>query len=239
PRGGIVSSGPPGMPTSGGTFTGPVCFDDNVEWQLGTACGDVAFYYDGSDLYTLLQDASASGGWMIALEDSPPAPDTECIAVWRGNTGGATTFPGTAGLCLEDDTNLYIHTMVPAANFGGIVYGDPIAATQGGFLYGLSGNATDPDQFRFFADGGTRFLDMGVGVQQLKQTTTYSVITPDSDAAPGELTVRSADSWSGASVNTTGGDILVKGGLGTFGVTIDDWNNCAGDTVTVQITVGS
>ena len=84
--------------SSGGTVTaGGLCLEDDVELQLGTACGDSALYYDGTDTYWLLQDASATGGLMLALEDSPPAPDTESVYIWKGASGGVTTCPPTAG----------------------------------------------------------------------------------------------------------------------------------------------
>jgi len=58
-----------------------------------------------------------------------------------------------------------------------------------------------------------------------------------SDATPCALTLKSGDAYPGAIVNTTGGALTVKGGLGTFAVTLDDYNNCSGETVTFDITV--
>lgn len=58
---------------------------------------------------------------------------------------------------------------------------------------------------------------------------------PTDDSAPMTCYLQGADAWEQATVNTTGGDLVISPGIGTHKVVIDDFNNCAAAKVTVTI----
>jgi len=59
---------------------------------------------------------------------------------------------------------------------------------------------------------------------------------PVSDVAPDTLQVAGGDAYSAATGgNQSGAPLYIRGGFGSYLITIDDWNNCAGDNVAVII----
>lgn len=65
--------------------------------------------------------------------------------------------------------------------------------------------------------------------------STHSTTVPTADVAPYNYNSYAGNAYSQATVNTTGGSINILPGTGTHTVTVDDFNNCSGETVTVYI----
>lgn len=164
-----------GVGSGGGTFVGNVCFNDDVELQFGSACGDHTLYSDGTDAFL---DIGSTAGLMLSLSSATvPSPDGNMIHIFETAVGGNPCGSNDM-MCFEKNGTAYTRYMIGGAGFGGFQIGDATNNSLGGIIYGGSVNATDPNQFRLKA-AGTRILDIGVGVMEHKQATTYSTTAGD------------------------------------------------------------
>ena len=76
---------------------------------------------------------------------------------------------------------------------------------------------------------GANVIDGSLGAAELQP------VVPTTDVAPGELVLTSGDAYPQATVNTTGAAFRLAGGIGSRKVTVVDFAQGAGDTVTVTV----
>jgi lipopolysaccharide export system protein LptA len=199
--------------------------DDTLAWG-GGADGDVRMSFTGADFLTLLQAVGSDEGWVISLEDTPPAADGEMIHVWSGTAGDATCS-SDATFCLEDDTNHYVHFLAPDANATGLRFGDVTADIEAQIAYGNTSHGTHPGCFRLYAEGNTEFADV------CRYTTSYLQA----------YTVKSADSSTTTATNTLtiqSGDQSNAGNYASGAVTIESGTTTTdGDTGDVTLRTGA
>lgn len=174
------------LSVGGGTLSGNLKLKDDIYISFGTTPIS-QIYSDGTDTYWLTQVTGSTAGVMIALGDSPPAPDDSVLHLWNGTVAGSCS--GADMLCLESSSNAYAHLLAGNAGFAGFQFGDAAASVQASMLYGMSSNGTDAGQIRIAVAGNTRILDIGVGLMEHKQATTYTTTVGDLGLNPvGELT---------------------------------------------------
>jgi hypothetical protein len=132
-----------------------------------------AVYVGGLAIDTAGEDVTLTppGGLMLAFAATPPAPDEESLHVWSGSAG-AVTCAATSKVCLEDNQSHYIEYLAPNNAFAGFRFSDVAADAQGQLIYGNSA-ASVSNRFLLYAET-IRILDIGVGVMEHKQATTYS-----------------------------------------------------------------
>jgi hypothetical protein len=87
------------------------------------------------------------------------------------------------------------------------------------------------------AGGGmTMGDDLEIADYDIKNPSQIYREAPTSDVAPTAMDLIGENAYSQATGGSqTGADVNVASGIGTRQVTIDDWNNCATDTVTLTI----
>jgi len=129
------------------TFSGDATFTDDSKVTLGTG-GDVDLFYDGSDTY--LENVGHTGGVMIGLSASPPAPDQDAVHIWKA-TAGSTTANSDSLLVLEHSGNVRFSMLTPDDGNSGIFFGDASSSNVGGIIYD---HADDSMDFRL--NGATR-----------------------------------------------------------------------------------
>jgi hypothetical protein len=196
----------------------------------GGTGGDVRHSFTGADFLTLLQAVGDTYGWVIALEDTPPAADGEMIHIWAGSAGTATCN-AAAKMCFEDDATFYLHFLTPDASAAGFYFGDDAADIQGSIAYGNSSHATWPNAFRFTANGNTEFLDLARYTATLLQS--YTILTQHrSDTTATDPIVIQTGDQSNAGAHNSGGLTFETGsanGGGTGDFTLRTGASAAGE----------
>jgi hypothetical protein len=98
-----------------------------------------------------------------------------------------------------------------------------------------AGNHNSPPEESLSGNGGDIGADISAGdcITVDENGVQGCIRTADTD--PGDVSVLSQSAYPQASSNKTGGTLLIAGGTASKTITIDDYNNCSGDTVTIQI----
>jgi len=155
---------------SAGTWTADQTFNDNVNITLGTG-GDVDLFYDGNDTY--LENVVGSGGVMIGLGTSPPAPDGDGVHIWRATAGSVTASTNGDELILENSTHGGMSILTPNSAYGLIYFGDPDANNAASFAYNHGG-----PRFEYAFEGSNR-LFYSAGAFAFQEATTISTSSSD------------------------------------------------------------
>jgi hypothetical protein len=117
---GTLSTAAQGNVTSLGPMTGLRLVDDGAI-AFGTTNGtDWDMYHDGSDMYM----QKNTGGLMIALSASPPAPDRDVVHIWNGTSGTGDPPSDRADLIIEDNGHVGIALLCPNDATGFIYFAD-------------------------------------------------------------------------------------------------------------------
>jgi hypothetical protein len=159
---------------SSSIWTASQRFNTDVLLTFGTTNGtDWDFKHNGSDMY--LQ--SNTGGLMIGLAASPPAPDNDNIHIWKG-TAGSVVAGTDSLLVIEDNADAYIGFLTPNGNAAGLHFGDPEDSNAGRFYYAHATN-----MFQVFTAGVHR-LNHSAGAFAFQEATTISTSSGDLTLAP-------------------------------------------------------
>jgi len=153
--------------------------------------------------------------------------------VWSGHvydSGGASYFPGgvAVGNVDVDGWNIILDT-----DGDTYIENDRGAPGDDEFSFVINGGAdvTFSANQVLFESGTTLHMNEN----DIKNVDDILYYAPASDTTPGTISIHSAHTYSKASSKVNGAPLYLYGGVGTNEVTIDDWNNCVGNTVTVTI----
>lgn len=145
---------------------------DNTAYTMGTGA-DSRMYFDGLDTYWDVE-AVGTGGLMIALADTFPAPDVDVVHIWNGTAGIVTAASGTT-LTLESSNTgaQYISMLAPSSASSGLLMGSGITNNQGALTYSGSTHAI-PDTwfFQMAAAARLRIDSDSMDFQQAHAITT-------------------------------------------------------------------
>jgi hypothetical protein len=151
-------------------------FADNAALAFGTGSNSKIYYASG-DTYWDLQ-ATGTGGLMIALGDSPPAPDLDGVHIWKGNSGSITA-PANTLLTVENATadgsnaDCFITILGGTANDIGLYFGD----STGGANAGSIAYDTNSDRYKIFAGATIQlYWDAGTFAFQSQATTISTAV---------------------------------------------------------------
>lgn len=97
------------------------------------------------------------------------------------------------------------------------------------------GELTSIDKVGIPPEGGSIGDDITIGDCIVLDDNGVQGCVRTTDVAPNDVLLTGQTAYPEASVNTTGADVHLAGGLGSKSVTVDDYNNCGTDTVTVTI----
>lgn len=173
--------------------------------QFGTTNGtDWDFYHNGSDMY--LQ--KNTGGLMLALAASPPAPDNDFVHIWNGSAG-TITAQATSLLVIEDDASIRIEVMTPAANFGQLIMSSPTADDFGALSYNHA-SMTPASTWRISSANAER-LYYSAGAFAFQETTTISTSAGSLDLDPTTNVRLNTNNNHGTTVGTN----ILSAGAGT------------------------
>jgi len=150
---------------SASTWTADQTFNDDVKVTLGTG-GDVDFFFDGNDTY--LENVGHTGGVMIGLAASPPAPDGDGVHIWSATAGSVTANANGDELILENSTHGGMSILTPNSAYGLIYFGDPDANNAASLAYNHGG-----PRFEIAFEGSDRLL-YGAGAFAFQEATTIS-----------------------------------------------------------------
>lgn len=107
-----------------------------------------------------------------------------------------------------------------------------------GLIVGAGANMDSNDvPFIFTKNGMGTPADLGVFITGAGHVgaVTLGGAMPESDVAPLTTVIKGADAYSGATVNMTANPLYLRGGIGSKYVTVVDYSQGAGDTLTVTI----
>jgi len=141
---------------------------DNIPLSFGNAA-DSKIYFDGTNTYWEPQ-AVGTGKLMIALADSPPAPDAD-FHIWNGSAGTVDAV-SSASLVIEDSANATINLLAPLNGEAGLWIGNSDSAVRGRLIY-YGRSATLADSWQFQMVGAAR-LNYSVGAFAFQEATTIS-----------------------------------------------------------------
>jgi len=171
--------------SSASTWTADQTFNDNVNITLGTG-GDVDLFYDGNDTY--LENVVGTGGVMIGLSASPPAPDNDGVHIWKA-TAGSVDAHAASVLTVEgsDTSNVVLQLLGPNSSQKAIFFGEPASNIQG--IFGFYGSGDSPaNTFRWQMDGDQRLL-YSAGAFAFQEATTISTTATDLTLDPTRNTI--------------------------------------------------
>jgi hypothetical protein len=146
---------------------------DNIPLSFGNAA-DSKIYFDGTNTYWEPQ-AVGTGKLMIALGDSPPAPDAD-FHIWNGSAGSVNAI-SSASLVIEDSANAVINLLAPLNGEAGLWIGNSDSAVRGRLIY-YGRSATLADSWEFQMVGSAR-LKYSVGAFAFQEETTISTTAGD------------------------------------------------------------
>ena len=158
---------------SSNTWGATQTFADSTALAFGTG-SDSKIYFDGTNTYWEPQ-AVGTGKLMIALGDSPPAPDSD-LHIWNGSAGSVTAV-SSASLVIEDSANATINLLAPLNGEAGLWIGNSDSVVRGRFIYYGSG-ASPADTWQFHIVGAAR-LNYSVGAFAFQEETTISTTGGD------------------------------------------------------------
>ena len=182
--------------TSLGSLTGLRLVDDGAI-AFGTTNGtDWDMYHDGSDMYM----QKNTGGLMIGLAASAPAPDNDQVHIWNGSAGSVTA-EARADLIIEDNGHTAIALLSTNDSNGIIYFGDGDDNDRADIAYDHTN-----DRMSFRTNAGVRCAITKLGSLQVGDTSVRGTnYTTGTASQSGTTVTGSGTTWTSAMI----GDVFL------------------------------
>ena len=205
---GTLSTAAQANVTSLGSLTGLRLVDDGAI-AFGTTNGtDWDMYHDGSDMYM----QKNTGGLMIALSGTPPAPDRDVVHIWNGTSGSGDPPSDRADLIIEDNSHVGIALLCPNTDTGFIYFADEDDIDIGQIAY--DHNA---ERMQLRAGNTTGLLITGVGNIQIGDNSVRGTTVGTNTLEIFNGTEPAGTLSNGCSLYSKGGEMFVMAADGGTG----------------------
>jgi len=205
---GTLSTAAQANVTSLGSLTGLRLVDDGAI-AFGTTNGtDWDMYHDGSDMYM----QKNTGGLMIALSASPPAPDRDVVHIWNGTSGSGDPPSDRADLIIEDNSHVGIALLCPNTDTGFIYFADEDDIDIGQIAYDH-----DTERMQLRAGNTTGLLITGVGNIQIGDNSVRGTTVGTNTLEIFNGTEPAGTLSNGCSLYSKGGEMFVMAADGGTG----------------------
>jgi len=172
---------------------------DGTDWDM---------YHDGSDMYM----QKNTGGLMIALSGTPPAPDRDVVHIWNGTSGSGDPPSDRADLIIEDNSHVGIALLCPNTDTGFIYFADEDDIDIGQIAYDHN---TERMQLR--AGNTTGLLITGVGNIQIGDNSVRGTTVGTNTLEIFNGTEPAGTLSNGCSLYSKGGEMFVMAADGGTG----------------------